>query len=100
MPYGGNRSGFAPKHSGIRALCAIFRRIFRFQALGRGASALFRQPVSEKMSFFVIFGLHPNYHHPRQMPNGRHHDAEVKRKLIGAALLEELPFEEHAGPLA
>ena len=39
-------------------------------------------------------------HHPRQMPDGSHHDAEVKGKLVGAALLEELPLEEHAGPFA
>lgn len=34
------------------------------------------------------------------MPNSRHHDAEVEGELIGAALLEEFPLQEHAGPLA
>jgi hypothetical protein len=34
------------------------------------------------------------------MPDRRHHYTEVKRKLIGTALLEELPLKEHAGPLA
>ena len=31
------------------------------------------------------------------MPDVRHHDAHIEGKLICAALLEELPFEEHAG---
>lgn len=34
------------------------------------------------------------------MPDRRHHDPHVERKLVGAALLEEVPLEEHAGPLA
>ncbi len=32
------------------------------------------------------------------MPDGRHHDPHIEGKLVGAALLEEVPFEEHAGP--
>jgi hypothetical protein len=31
------------------------------------------------------------------MPDGRHYDPHVERKLVGAALLEEVPLEEHAG---
>lgn len=42
----------------------------------------------------------PNHHRPRQMPHSRHHDPHIKRKLISTALREEVPFEEHAGPLA
>lgn len=42
----------------------------------------------------------PDHHHPRQMPDGCHHDAHVEGKLVGAALLEEIPLKEHAGPLA
>jgi hypothetical protein len=34
------------------------------------------------------------------MPYGCHHDPHIEGKLIGIALLEELRFEEHAGPLA
>ena len=34
------------------------------------------------------------------MPHRRHQHPHVKCKLIGAALLEELPLEEHAGALA
>lgn len=34
------------------------------------------------------------------MPDRRHHDPHIEGKLVGAALLEELAFEEHAGPLA
>ena len=34
------------------------------------------------------------------MPDSRHYYTEVKRKLIGAALLEELALEEHARSLA
>jgi hypothetical protein len=34
------------------------------------------------------------------MPDGRHHDPEVKGKLVGAALIEEFPLKEHAGPFA
>ena len=34
------------------------------------------------------------------MPNGRHHDPHIEGKLVGAALLEEVPFKKHAGPLA
>ena len=36
----------------------------------------------------------PNHHHPRQMPNGSHHDAEVEGKLVGTALLEEYLTEK------
>lgn len=45
-------------------------------------------------------GFHSDHNHPRQMPNCRHHDPHVECELIGAALLEELAFEEHAGSLA
>lgn len=48
----------------------------------------------------AIAAAHPNNHHPRQMPDGSHHDPHVKRKLIRTGLLEELPVEEHAGPFA
>ena len=41
-----------------------------------------------------------DHDHPRQMPDSRHHDAEVEGELVGAALLEEIPLEEHAGSLA
>ena len=34
------------------------------------------------------------------MPDRRHHDPHVKRKLVGAALLKELALEEHAGSFA
>ena len=44
--------------------------------------------------------FHPNHDHPRQMPDGRHHDPHVKGELVGTALLKELALEEHAGPLA
>ena len=45
-------------------------------------------------------GFHPDQHHPRQMPDGRHHDPHIEGKLVGTALLEELPLKEHAGPFA
>ena len=41
-----------------------------------------------------------DHHHPRQMPDGRHHDPHVEGKLIRTALLEEFPLEEHAGSFA
>ena len=44
--------------------------------------------------------LHPNHNHPRQMPDSRHQDPHIKRKLVGTALLKELALEEHAGALA
>ena len=47
-----------------------------------------------------MMGFHSDHNHPRQMPDGRHHDPHIEGKLVGAALLEELPLEEHAGPLA
>jgi hypothetical protein len=31
------------------------------------------------------------------MPDGRQHYAHIEGKLVGAALLEEVPLEEHAG---
>ena len=34
------------------------------------------------------------------MPNRRHHDPKVERKLIGAGLREEFSLKEHAGPFA
>jgi len=34
------------------------------------------------------------------MPDRRHHDSDVEGELIRTGLLEELPVEEHAGPLA
>ena len=57
---------------------------------------------SEMRIFSNLKGIwgNPNDHHPRQMQDGRHHDPHIEGKLVGAALLEELPLEEHAGPLA
>ena len=34
------------------------------------------------------------------MRHCRHHDPHIKRKLVGAALLEEVALEEHAGSFA
>ena len=34
------------------------------------------------------------------MPYCRHHDPHIEGELVGAALLEEVPLEEHAGSLA
>ena len=34
------------------------------------------------------------------MPDRGHHDPHIEGKLIRAALLEELPLEEHARPLS
>ncbi len=49
----------------------------------------------------VHLPLHDTDHnHPSQMPDRRHHYPHIEGKLIGTALLEELPVEEHAGPLA
>jgi hypothetical protein len=48
------------------------------------------------MLFLRVEIRYLDYHHPRQMPHGRHHDPHIEGKLVGAALLEELPFEEHA----
>jgi hypothetical protein len=31
------------------------------------------------------------------MPNGRHRDPHIEGKLVGTALLEELPLKEHTG---
>lgn len=44
-------------------------------------------------------GFHSDHRHPRQMPDRRHHDPHIEGKLVGAALLEKVAFEEHAGPL-
>lgn len=53
------------------------------------------------MKQIILLVFHsPDHDHPRQMPDGRHHDPHIEGKLVGAALLEELSFEEHAGPLA
>lgn len=46
----------------------------------------------------AVIGSHQ--HPSRQMPDGGHHDPHVERELVGTALLEKLPVEEHAGPLA
>jgi hypothetical protein len=34
------------------------------------------------------------------MPDRGHHDPHIEGKLVGTALLEELPLQEHAGSLA
>ena len=52
------------------------------------------------MLFVRIEIRYLDYHHPRQMPDRRHHDPHVEGKLIRTGLLEELPVEEHAGSLA
>ena len=44
-----------------------------------------------------MMGFHSDHNHPRQMPDGSHHDPHIEGKLVGAALLEELALEEHAG---
>ena len=33
------------------------------------------------------------------MPDGGHHDTHIKRELVGAALLEELPSRNMQDPL-
>ena len=59
-----------------------------------------KRTFSEQKSAFIIYGTRPNHDHPSQMPDGDHHDPHIEGKLVGAALLEELPLEEHARPLA
>ena len=39
-----------------------------------------------------------HHHHPRQMPHSRHYDPHVEGKLLGTALIKELPLKEHARP--
>lgn len=41
-----------------------------------------------------------DHDHSRQMPDGGHQYPRIECELVGAALLEELPLEEHAGSLA
>ena len=55
--------------------------------------------LPEAFSITSIRWLDLAHHHPRQIPDRRHHDPHVKGELVGTALLKELALEEHAGPL-
>jgi transposase len=71
-----------------------------FAVLGGERAKLQMAHIKLSHSRAFLLRAYSNDHHPRQMPDGRHHDPHIEGKLVGAGLCEEVALKEHAGPFA